>query len=529
MSLHSQALNVKHELFKLNVEAESDAPLRITFDSAFFIGLLGATFFIRAFDVLYNTLFVDEANYVLVGRHLLAGDFSDNGLSWISGSYLYPYLAGIADSIGGVLGLRLLSAALSTLAAMFVFLVAKRIFGHTSAMWAMLIFGLTGASISVGQLATYDVLSIAGLAIAFYAVVSAAVLPKNRETYYLFMGMASFILAVLAKYIALIYLPALCLIALTLYRLQGHTPWNWGLKFLLPVLLALSGYAWYNWSDLSHLVTIGFPTQPIARAEIFGTLRDEIGLVCLLAGTSCLFIFRVLVTRFMLVQRKQQVVLACIIFVVMSSLIALPLYHFLSGNGRALVKHTVFTLVLISPLAGYTITTMSAMFMQPSHRFAIQLRWLGAILTFLVLVWFGEQQLGRHRIFQNSWPNVAPVVEYLRSQGIHSQTRVLADGAEIYEYYLSSDDPQHTNWQRTWSAAYDGQDDLEAMRAGISHYEFDFVILDGYYRPEINDELVTALQMANYQLGYAGVESLGPTGKFTLRVYQMPRLNMKAQ
>ena len=55
------------------------------------------------------------------------------------------------------------------------------------------------------------------------------------------------------------------------------------------------------------------------------------------------------------------------------------------------------------------------------------------------------------------------------------------------------------------------------------------MILDGYYRPEINDELVTALQMANYQLGYAGVESLGPTGKFTLRVYQMPRLNMKAQ
>jgi len=149
-----------------------------------FLALLGIIVLVRLTHITYNTLFVDEAIYATVGQDVLQGVFKQNATTFMFGSYLYPTVAAIASDIGGVVGLRGLSALLSTVTAVFVYLTTLRLFGKQAALWAMAIFGLTGISISLGQLAVYDSLAAPLVAASLYCLVmgpwSRSVTPRAR-------------------------------------------------------------------------------------------------------------------------------------------------------------------------------------------------------------------------------------------------------------------------------------------------------------------------------------------------------------
>jgi hypothetical protein len=154
--------------------AERSLIVRLRLDQLLVCVLLPLLFAVRVFNLEYNTLFVDEAIYAVVGRDLLAGIRDPSPLGWMYGSYLYPALAGLMNELGGVIGLRALSALFSTLAAAFVYLATVRLFGGEPAVWATVIFGLTAISINTGQFAVYDAPVIPALAAAFYLIVRAA-------------------------------------------------------------------------------------------------------------------------------------------------------------------------------------------------------------------------------------------------------------------------------------------------------------------------------------------------------------------
>src|SRR5258706_15739508 len=121
-------------------------------------------FLVRVTNIQYNTLFVDEAIYSNLGEETLQGVFIQAGTGWIFGSYLYPSTAAIANKLGGVVGFRLYSAVLVTIAAWFVYLAARQVFDRQAALWTLLLFGLTGVSISLGQFAVIDVMCVPLLA-----------------------------------------------------------------------------------------------------------------------------------------------------------------------------------------------------------------------------------------------------------------------------------------------------------------------------------------------------------------------------
>src|SRR5574341_6599 len=86
----------------------------INLEAGLAVFLLGIVFAIRITNLHYNTLFVDEAIYATVGREILSGHDLQASASWMFGSYLYPIVAALTNSAAGVVGMRGLSAVLST-------------------------------------------------------------------------------------------------------------------------------------------------------------------------------------------------------------------------------------------------------------------------------------------------------------------------------------------------------------------------------------------------------------------------------
>ncbi len=78
-----------------------DTRLRVDLELGLLVTLLGLILFLRITNILYNTLFVDEAIYVTGGRDLLAGLTDRHILAWFGGSFIYPVLTALAANLAG--------------------------------------------------------------------------------------------------------------------------------------------------------------------------------------------------------------------------------------------------------------------------------------------------------------------------------------------------------------------------------------------------------------------------------------------
>jgi putative flippase GtrA/glycosyltransferase involved in cell wall biosynthesis len=134
-----------------------------------------------------NTAFTDEADYLWVGRLLLAHWL--HGTSWpaaygervLSGSPLiYPPLGALADSVGGLVGARLLSLCFMLCATVLLYLTATRLFGRTVAVFACVIWVLSEPVIRLA-FATYDPLSIVLTALSAWLIVQASFRRRHGE------------------------------------------------------------------------------------------------------------------------------------------------------------------------------------------------------------------------------------------------------------------------------------------------------------------------------------------------------------
>ncbi len=134
-----------------------------------------------------NTAFTDEADYLWVGRLLLAHWL--HGTSWpaaygervLSGSPLiYPPIGALANSVGGLVGARLLSLCFMLCATVLLYLTATRLLGRTVAIFACAIWVLSEPVIRLA-FATYDPLSIMLTALSAWLIVQASFRRRHGE------------------------------------------------------------------------------------------------------------------------------------------------------------------------------------------------------------------------------------------------------------------------------------------------------------------------------------------------------------
>lgn len=511
--------------FQAQITQERGRILRVSVDAALLTILLLIIVATRVTNIKYNTLFVDEAIYATIGRYALSGVFDQSVTTWMYGSYLYPVLAAIADYVGGNLALRGLSTLLNVLAAAFVFLATRRLFDQQTALWAMLIFGLTGVSLALGQYAVYDAPAVCLLAAALFCLIKAVDLPKNNETTYLLIASACFTLATLAKYLSGLYLMALLCFGLVLYQLRRRPVLPLFSQFLLPTILPLVFYTFFYQNQLIILFQGDFGVQLGEPWIIIQAVWIEIGPIILLTLVGCGWLL--LPARRLAMDGSIQRIRPWLIWLaplLAASILAAPLYHLLAANLHSAWKHTIFSLIFLSPLAGYGCAATVNYIHRQQRPWRILYRLAGLVITVAALSWYVNQSLERQWQFQYQWPNVSGVVDYLQQQDLTPGQPVLAEGVQIYEYYFDFGPRYQAMWHDTWYHSYQGQQGIEAMTAAILDHQFDFVVLDGYYTPELYQDLTTVLQQAGYVIRYEEVQILNSGENIVIRVYASPTL-----
>ncbi len=500
-------------------ELRNDLKLRIDFESVLLVVLLVLFFSIRLTNIDYNTLFVDEAIYVLVGQHVIDGAPIPNVTSWMYGSYVYPLIAATVDNFLGVAGIRGLSALLSAIAALCVFRATDLLLNRQAALWTTLIFGMTAVSINLGQFAVYDAPAVTLLSIAFYCLARAALGVGYQELTYLLLATASVVGAVLAKYLAVLYFPALLLVAVACYLAQRRSISSLFSAFFFPTILILGLYVLFYRHDLAILFTGDFGVQTSTRWSIAQDiwLELDVVLIAMLLGLGWLAWEAYVTTE----QRTRRgvVVWTVLAILLVCAFCAGPLYHLFFLNRQSAWKHTLFSLIFLSPLAGYALAMIIAAVQAYRGRWKVILHITSIGVSLLAVTWFLNFSLERNRHFQQTWPNVSEVVRYLEQQDLTSTRRVLAEGSYIYAYYFNFGSENRAVWQDTWFMDYAGKQGWEAMSAAVQDSQFDFVILDDYYTPGLRDYLEPFLFAAGYAVDYTETQFLSSGEEILVTVY----------
>lgn len=491
-------------------------------DQVLFLALMVGIIGVRVANLRYNSLFVDEAIYATVGRNALAGAFDSDALGWMYGSYLYPVIAALLDGSTGEVGLRLMSAALSSAAACWVYLATGRLFGEGAPIWAALCYGMTAISIDLGQYAVYDTLAVPALACSLYLVVRAAEEPPAGERRILLLAAAIFTVGTLAKYVVALYLPALLCVGAACAMRQGRPLRPLAAAFLAPVAAALGGYVWLNSEDLGNLLAGGYGVASGSRAAVAADIWAEIGVTGLMALAGLAAIAWPGLRAARAAPRAWAARWALLGLALALSIFAAPLYHLATANQHAAWKHTVYSLVVLAPLAGYACAALVRALRALPGRAGVVASVIGTLASAALVIWGLDYALDRNWGFQHSWPNARGVVAHLERSGLAPGDPVLAEGAPVYTYYLFPEPEHRAMWTSTWYASYAGLMGAEAMEAAIADRHYRAVVLDGYYTPELRERLEAALRGAGYRLGYEETQELSLGFAARLAVYHAP-------
>lgn len=149
----------------------------------------------------------DETIYVFGGHQLiyelLHGGGSPYYETWYSGApVLYPVLAAVADTVGGLTAARGLGMIFMLCATTLLFLTARRMFGYWVGVTAAVLFAGLGVTQNLGALATIDAPSLLLLACAAYCTTRAA-----SSTRWLLLIPVFLLAANATKYVSVIFDP----------------------------------------------------------------------------------------------------------------------------------------------------------------------------------------------------------------------------------------------------------------------------------------------------------------------------------
>lgn len=499
---------------------ERELILHPSVEQVIFVVLCAALVLVRTANLRYNTLFVDETFYILIGRDAWAGAFQQYATSWSYGSYLYPLIAAGSDWLFGPMGVRGLSALLSLGAMIFVFLTTTRLYGIGAGLWAGLIFGASGVSINLGQFGVYDTVATPLAAAAFYCLVRAGGESGQAERRWLKTGALVFILATFAKYFVVLYLPALILIALEFYLVQRRSPRALVGSFLGWVLPALAVYGLTFRGELSALFAGEYGMKSAPIWEVAQNMWIEIYIPVLLAiggGLVAALTFLREHPR----SRHEAALGIVLILGVATAIMAGPIYHLISVNIQSAWKHTIYSLIFLAPLAGRFCDSVVVAVRDRPGTPRLTARASGMLVTILLVSFFVNYGLDRNWGFQQSWPNAEGTVTYLRGLDLPPDAPILAEGAQIYQYYLGRPETPRNTFQNTWYVEYGDLTGLAAMRAAIADHYYAAVVLDDYYTPGLREQLEPALRASGYTLSYEEQQTLSLPRSISIRVYRL--------
>ena len=415
---------------------------------------------------LHNTAFQDEALYLFAGRQIvnswLGGPpVSEPYVQYFSGyPFLYPALGGALDKLGGIEAARFFSLLCMLGVTVCVYVITKRLFQETSALFAAAIFAFQGSVLFIGRLATYDALCLLLLAIAATLAVTV-----NRDSLIRSLVKVVWIgpllvLSVGVKYAGLLFVPSVIAI---LFLQTGHERrWRDAWLAVGVLLLSLIATCAVALHFLNSQALIGLSFTTTNRVAFLKTPALALALEVVTLGGIALGLGFI---GFLLV-RKERFWFTSLL--VVSALLA-PAYHIYKGEQISLNKHIAFAVFFIAPLAGVAITRV-ANSIQQGMRSQI---WPIGLALCLIIFSFGLQQSQNQ---YSVWANSSQMIAVMRTQVRPVTGHYLAEEYDVSRYYLKD---VTSPWQWTGLDWFQYTNKAHQQLTGIPAYQA--AIAEGYF------------------------------------------------
>lgn len=428
----------------------------------------------------FNGGHIDEYDYLFVGKQLLAGkQWATYG--YIFGSNLNWYILGLGEAVGGLPGARAVAGLFGLLSLVGVFFFVRQLFQSVAVAWlGVALFAMQAAHIFISRFATYDIIALAFFSLSL-APLLAACQREGRQRYLaLLVAMALCALAVTSKYVVVVYVPLLTLLALWLSPLVG-------LWFGLGMALVLGTYVGWHWQDLQGLYNIQIKGTHGANASYAYILRLE----SLYLALPLLLWLVALVWQWQQQQkqalhdRTTQILLTLLVF-------ALPLlvYHLHGKNMISLYKHLVYALLFLTPAMAWLLWQVLQQF---------RFRWDAQAVAAAVVIGMVGLNYTLLRDMEQGYPDVRPVVEALTAQPLANAT-IASEDPYVMRYAafgkLSQNHIKELGWMdNNMDGKFEKKDVVEALW----DKKFTYVFLTNLIQPQTNHDLRGVMQSRGYQ------------------------------
>jgi 4-amino-4-deoxy-L-arabinose transferase-like glycosyltransferase len=386
-----------------------------------------------------DTAFQDEALYLWAGHlewaRVLHGSPIPQFPSYFSGApVIYPPIAALADSVGGLAAARGLSLVFMLAATTLLWDTTDRLFGRRAAFFAAALFAVLGPTLHLGAFATYDAMALFLLALATWLVVRAG--ERQDATGWMIGAGAALALANATAYSSTLFDPVVLLIALVtaIPRPGGKqaaaravTVLAIAAVILTPGLL-LGGSRYWHGIMVTTLQRASGNDSPLTVISHFWSWTGII-VVAALCGAVIGWVSQPERSR------------AWLLTLLAVAALLVPAEQASLFTTASLNKHGAMGAWFAAIAAGYAVDTLIATSPAGTMRVVTG----GACVVALCApVALGASQ---SRMFATSWPDSSAFVAILRPLADNSTGRMLVEDPSIAEYYLASG----SQWQR-WSS-----------------------------------------------------------------------------
>lgn len=449
-----------------------------------------------------NSAFQDEALYIWAGRlelaHWAHGAYMPPVDTYFSGApVLYPPLAALADSAGGLAGARFLSLAFMLAATVLLYATAKRLFGRGTAVASAVLFATFGMADQLGAFATYDAMALSLLALAAWLTVRAA---GRLSEPLLILAACGLALADATKYASTLWNPVVLALAVMTASEEVWLRKLWRgarLAAYTGLIVAAALYA----GGRGYVHGIMFTT--IQRQIVTGTAPLKIIDIAWgwLALLLLLGLLGVLLTW---LDNGRMTALPLVMFA--AALLA-PIEQAHISDITSLHKHVVFGAWFLCTVAGYAVNRISQLDGQLSH---------GIVIGVVLIVMFAATGFSQAAAVTRDWPSVSRVMPALANAIADARCPCLIFQVSPARYYLPANDlarqvtgPYSFTYRdsQTWT----GFSGHRAMAAAIRNGYFGVVEIDATRSAATYRFLVSTLRHSRlYRLTYSQPWSLHP-------------------
>jgi hypothetical protein len=385
-----------------------------------------------------DTAFQDEATYLWAGHlewaHWLHGTAIPPFAPFFSGApVIYPAVGALADSLGGLAAARILSLAFMLMATALLWGTARRLCGRRAAFFAAALFAVLGPTLHLGAFATYDALSVFGVALAAWCVVRAG--GSGEGTGWMVAAGAALAVGNATAYSSALFDPVVLVLALVTTVPSGARLAARRGSILVLVVVALltagllvGGSSYRTGIEQTTLARVAGGNSAVS---VLTQAWSWTGLVIVLALCGVIISWA---------GRRGWPRTALLAVLTVAGLLG-PLEQAHLQTLASLNKHVGLGAWFAAIAAGYAVDRVIAA--APAGRMrAVAGGALVVALAFPVALGAGQS-----RLFSTDWPNAASFLAIFRPLADHGSGRLLVEDASIARYYL----PAGSQWQR-WSS-----------------------------------------------------------------------------